>query len=75
MKTKPYLRDPTFPCNYGAYINVMPYSLLRKIGKYDTDLKSKNMVLSNYEGKTNMPLGVIQVDVVKGTTLDLPCLL
>lgn len=34
----------------GACINVMPHSLLKRIGKYDTDLKSNNMVLSNYEG-------------------------
>lgn len=51
----------------GAYINVMPHSLLNRIGKYDTNLKSKNMVLSNYEGKPSKPLGVIQVDMVIGT--------
>lgn len=44
---------------------------LRKIGKYDTDYKSNNMVLSNYERKTNKPLSVIQVDVVVGTTTQL----
>lgn len=54
--------------DYGACINVMPYSLLRKIGKYDIDLKSNNMVLSNYMGNNGRPLRVIQVDVVMGTT-------
>lgn len=39
----------------GAYNNLMAYSLLRKFGKYDTDLKPNNMVLSNYEGNTNKP--------------------
>lgn len=41
---------------------------LKSISKYDTDLKSNNMVLFNYEGNTSRPLGVIQVDVVVGTT-------
>lgn len=52
----------------GACIYVMPHSLLGKIGKFNTDLKPNNMVLSNYKGNTNKPLGVIQVDVVLGTT-------
>lgn len=52
----------------GACINVMSYSLLKGIGKYDTNLKSNNMALSNYERKTSRPLGVIQVDMVVGTT-------
>lgn len=37
----------------GACINIMPHSLLRKIEQYDTNLKSNNMVLSNYEGNTS----------------------
>lgn len=32
------------------------------------DLAYNNMVLSNYEGKTRKPLGVIQVDIVLETT-------
>lgn len=52
----------------GACIDVRPYSLLKRIDKYDTDLKSNNMVLSNYEGNTKRPVGVIQVNVVIGTT-------
>lgn len=48
----------------GACINVIPHPLLKRICKYDTDLKSNNMVLSNYEGKTNRPLGITQVDMV-----------
>lgn len=34
----------------GTTVNLMPHHLLRKIGKYDTDAKPHNMVLSNYEG-------------------------
>lgn len=46
----------------GETINLMPYFLLKKIGKYDTNMRPHNMVMSNYEGKTNKALGVIHVD-------------
>lgn len=35
--------------------NLMPHSLLRKVGKYDTNLRSRNIVLSNNEGKLTNP--------------------
>lgn len=35
----------------GAVMNIMPHFLLKKIGKYDTDVRPYNMVLSNYEGE------------------------
>lgn len=41
--------------------------MLRKIGKYDTDVKSHNMVLNNYDGKVGSSLGVIQVELIVGT--------
>lgn len=52
----------------GSCIYAIRHSLLKRIGKYDTDLNSNSMVLSNYKGKTNRPFGVIQVDVVVRTT-------
>ena len=36
----------------GAAVNLIPHYLLGKIGKFDTDLRRHNMVLTNYEGKT-----------------------
>lgn len=48
----------------GATINLMSHSLLKKITKYDTDLKPYNLVMSNYEGKTSYSLRVIQLDIV-----------
>jgi len=48
-------------------INLMPQSLLKNIGKFDTDLKCHNIVLSNYEGKDGHSLGAIQVDLNVGT--------
>ena len=52
----------------GETINSMPYTLFKKMGKCDADLRQHNMVLSNYEGKTSNILGVIQVELVVGTT-------
>ncbi|KAK2450394.1 hypothetical protein QL285_009513 [Trifolium repens] len=41
----------------GAAVNLMPLSMLPKIGKYDYDLSAHNIVLSNYEGKTGYSRG------------------
>ncbi|XP_050896818.1 uncharacterized protein LOC127103609 [Lathyrus oleraceus] len=51
----------------GATVNLVMYHMLRKIGKYDTDAKPYNMVLSNYEGNVGSTLGVIQVKLTVGT--------
>lgn len=47
----------------GVAVNLMPYTLIKKMGKCDDDLRQHNMVLSNYEGKTSNILGNIQVDL------------
>lgn len=46
-----------------AEVNIMSQFMLKRIGKSDTDLKPRNMVLSNYEGKVGHTLEVIQVDL------------
>lgn len=43
----------------GAAVNLISQFMLKRIGKFDTDLKPHNMVLSNYEGKISHTLGVI----------------
>lgn len=53
--------------DYGATVNLMPHRMLAKIGKYDTDAKPHNMVLTNYEGKVGSTLGAIQVELTVGT--------
>ncbi|KAI5388210.1 hypothetical protein KIW84_074053 [Lathyrus oleraceus] len=53
--------------DYGATVNLMPHRRLAKIGKYDTDAKPHNMVLTNYEGKVGSTLGAIQVELTVGT--------
>ena len=52
----------------GATVNLMPYTLFKKMGKCGDDLRQHNMVLSNYEWKTSNILGVVQVDLAIGTT-------
>lgn len=53
--------------NGGVAVNLMPHFFLSKIGKYDTDMRPNNMVLSNYEGKTRHTLGVIQFNMIVGS--------
>ncbi|XP_050919193.1 uncharacterized protein LOC127136704 [Lathyrus oleraceus] len=50
----------------GTMVNLMSYHMLRKIGKYDIDAKPRNVVISNYEGKVDTTLGVIQVELILG---------
>lgn len=47
----------------GTTINLMPHFILKRIIKFDTELRPHNTVLSNYEGKIGHTLGVIQVDL------------
>jgi hypothetical protein len=51
----------------GALINLLPHSLLKKIGLSESDLKPHNIVHCNYEGKSGSSFGVIEVDLVVGT--------
>lgn len=51
----------------GAVVNLMPHFLLGKIGKFDTDLRPHNKVLSNYNGKIGQTMGVIHVYVRVGS--------
>lgn len=51
----------------GSTENLMSHFMLQKVGKFDTGQKPHNMVLSNYEGKIERTLGVIQVDLKIGT--------
>jgi hypothetical protein len=48
----------------GAVVNIMPHFMLKKLGLFDTDLHSHNVVLANHEGKTGHSLGVVQLEVL-----------
>jgi hypothetical protein len=51
----------------GTTVNIMSHHILRKIGKYDTDVRSNNIVLSDYGGKTKSTMGVIMVNIMVGS--------
>ena len=46
----------------GAVVNLMHYVLFKRMGKCGNNLRTHNMVLSNYEGETSNILGVFQVE-------------
>lgn len=52
----------------GTSVNLVSYSVFKKMGRADKDLRPHNMVLSNYEGRISNILGVIQVDLSVGST-------
>jgi hypothetical protein len=51
----------------GADVNLIPQSLLKKIGKCGTNLKPHNIVMLNYEGKAGFSLGALQVNLTVGS--------
>ena len=51
----------------GATVNIMPHHILKRVSKYDTDIRPHNVVLADYEGGTKTTMGVIQVDVTVGS--------
>lgn len=51
----------------GTTVNILPCHIWKKIGKYDTDVRSNNMVLSDYGGKRKSTMGVIMVDITVGS--------
>ena len=53
----------------GEIVNLMPQFMLKRIGMFDTDIKSHNMVLSKYEGKIGHTLGVVQLDLILGSII------
>ncbi|KAK2388635.1 hypothetical protein QL285_062295 [Trifolium repens] len=55
--------------NGGAVVNIMPHFMLKKLGLFDTDLHSHNVVLAKYEGKTGHSLGAVQLEVCVGSTI------
>jgi hypothetical protein len=54
----------------GVAVNLMPQSLLKRIGKTDKDLKPHNVILSNYEGKAGHSFGALQVSLIVGLVVD-----
>jgi hypothetical protein len=47
----------------GAAVNIMPYSVLRRLGRSTGDLIKTNVTLSDFNGQTSEAQGVLSVDL------------
>jgi hypothetical protein len=50
----------------GAVVNIMPYSVLRRLGRSTGDLIETNITLSDFHGQTSEAQGVLNVDLTIG---------
>jgi hypothetical protein len=50
----------------GAAVNIMPYSVLRRLGRSAGDLIKTNVTLSDFNGQTSEAQGVLSVDLTVG---------
>ena len=48
----------------GAAVNIMPYVMLRKLGKSQDDLTKTDMMLKDFEGVVSPALGALCVDLI-----------
>jgi hypothetical protein len=51
----------------GAAINIMPYSVLHRLGRSTGDLIKTNITLSDFNGQTSEAQGVLSVDLTIGS--------
>jgi hypothetical protein len=50
----------------GAAVNIMPYSVLHRLGRSTGDLIKTNVTLSDFNGQTSEAQGVLSVDLTIG---------
>ncbi|KAK1685893.1 hypothetical protein QYE76_046741 [Lolium multiflorum] len=50
----------------GAAVNIMPYSMLRRLGRSNDDLIKTNVTLSDFNGQASEAKGVLNVDLTVG---------
>jgi hypothetical protein len=50
----------------GAAVNIMPYSVLRRLGRSTGDLIKTNVMLSDFNGQTLEAQGILSVDLTIG---------
>jgi hypothetical protein len=50
----------------GAAVNIMPYSMLRRLGRSNADLIETNVTLSDFNGQASETQGVLNVDLTVG---------
>jgi hypothetical protein len=53
----------------GAAVNIMPYVMLRKLGKSQDDLTKTDMMLKDFEGVVSPTLGALCVDLTIGSKI------
>src|SRR5688572_11209130 len=51
----------------GAAVNIMPYAVLRKLGKSDDDLTKIDMILKDFEGNVSPARGTLCVNLTIGS--------
>jgi hypothetical protein len=51
----------------GAAVNIMPYSVLRRLGRSAKDLIKTNVMLSDFNGQASEAQGVLNVDLTVGS--------
>jgi hypothetical protein len=53
----------------GAAVNIMPYSVLRRLGRSAEDLIKTNVILSDFNGQASEAQGVLNVDLTVGSKM------
>jgi hypothetical protein len=51
----------------GAAVNIMPYSVLHRLGRSAKDLIKTNVTLSDFNGQASEAQGVLNVDLTMGS--------
>jgi hypothetical protein len=51
----------------GAAVNIMPYSVLRRLRRSTKDLTKTNITLSDFNGQASEPQGILNVDLIVGS--------
>nr|CAH66649.1 OSIGBa0146I21.6 [Oryza sativa]CAH66655.1 OSIGBa0092J07.1 [Oryza sativa] len=52
----------------GAAVNLMPYSLFKKLGREDDELKKTNMILNGFNGEPTEAKGIFSAELTVGNT-------
>jgi hypothetical protein len=51
----------------GAVVNIMPYSVLRQLGRSVEDLIKTNVTLSDFNGQASKAQGILNMDLTMGS--------
>jgi hypothetical protein len=51
----------------GATLNIMPYSVLRRLGRSTEDLIKTNVALSDFNGQASKAQAILNIDLIVGS--------